>query len=74
MKKTLLFSILISFAFFANSQILKKVTDRVKNKVENKTNEKVDQGVDTVISKTEQGVKGVTKGNDESKSNKKGES
>ncbi len=52
MKKSFLIFGLLAFAFFANSQILKKISDRAKQKAEQKTMEKADKTID-----------GATKGN-----------
>ena len=71
MKKVFLLTGLCVVTLFANSQILKKITDRVKNRTESKTNEKVDtkvdQTVDSAFSKTEKGIKDITKGNPDNK-------
>ena len=49
MKKILLLTGLCIAAFFAESQILKKVTDRAKNRAENNANNKVNNTVDKTV-------------------------
>ena len=67
MKKLLLIAVLITLTLLAHSQMLKKIADRVKQRTETKTNDKVDKSVDTSVdsafSKTEKGIKEITKGN-----------
>jgi len=67
MKKVILGSCLLVSTFFAQGQILKKITDRAKQRSLDKINQKVntttDNAVDTAFSKTEQTVKDVIKGN-----------
>ena len=66
MKKLLLIVVLITLTLLAHSQMLKKIADRVKQRTESKTNDKVDKSVDASVdsafSKTEKGIKDITKG------------
>ncbi|HEY5967704.1 MAG TPA: OmpA family protein [Chitinophagaceae bacterium] len=49
MKKIFLLAVLCVTAFFAEGQILKKVTDRAKNRTENNANNKVNNTVDKTV-------------------------